>query len=318
MQLCVTWINDLDVPRRGHCTHWSLVTRQLRECSPLRRTPPVPGKMWQDKGSSKSGKGAEGKGSTQKSTVRIAVISIWADGFKMFQDMCLVWNLCGFSSSISNINSNQPMDPNGQMADWRTPKKRMDFPRLSLHRGVMMHCLKHLPADDFASELPRILGASVDVYSSWKPSFAHMIRMGSPKNDRFPLGWRTSQFLFFWGPLGTAWLVCGFQIRHRTISITNETNDNCINSTGWHDWIMYESSSLISSYNVMIDFTDNYPIHRLINEIIIVAIGVIPTYLGSSWLIPTHTGWAYETTRNTIKHRNKMKQHETTYSMSYQ
>lgn len=59
---------------------------------------PILRKMWQDKGSSKSGKGAEGKGSTQKSTVRIAVIS------------------------------------------------------------VMMHCLKHLPADDFASELPRILG----------------------------------------------------------------------------------------------------------------------------------------------------------------
>ena len=58
----------------------------------------------------------------------------------------------------------------------------------------------------------------------------------------------------------------------------------------------------------MIDFTDNYPIHRLINEIIIVAIGVIPTYLGSSWLIPTHTGWAYETTRNTIK------QHETRFN----
>ena len=91
------------------------------------------------------------------------------------------------------------MDPNGRLEN--AQKTPLDFPRLSLHRGVMMHCLKHLPADDFASELPRILGASVDVYSSWKPSFAHMIRMGSPKNDGFPLGWRTSQFLFFGGDL---------------------------------------------------------------------------------------------------------------------
>ena len=61
--------------------------------------------MWQDRGG--SGK-SEGKG-TQKSTVRIAVIS------------------------------------------------------------VMMHCLRHLPADDFASELPRILGTLTFVKAVGKP-----------------------------------------------------------------------------------------------------------------------------------------------------
>ena len=109
--------------------HWSLVTKQLRKCShcsPLCTTPPVPGKMWQDKGSSKSGKGAEGKGSTQKSTVRIAVISIWADAFKTRVEsipVTIVWICLNINSTMDPVwSSSGPRTENAQKTPW-------DFPR---------------------------------------------------------------------------------------------------------------------------------------------------------------------------------------------